>query len=114
MNPIWLVRNVFNSWRYRETVGDAVNRLRWIYDAKLPRRVRVTEQILGFRYPPPVGPVTFLVEQMADQTHLYLGRYPSTNTIMSTSRFRHLRSLIWEQTLALLRSISPALIQMRV
>lgn len=61
MNPIWLCRNALTCWRYRENLGDAVNRLRWIYDEKLPKRLRLAEQVLGFRYPLPVGSVRFLV-----------------------------------------------------
>lgn len=61
MNPIWLYRNAVRSWRYRENARSALNRLRWIYVEKLPKQLRSTEQVLGFRYPLPIGLVRFLV-----------------------------------------------------
>lgn len=55
MNPIWLIRNLFTSLLYGETRSDALKRLRWLYGDRIPARWRFREQVIGFRFPPPVG-----------------------------------------------------------
>jgi FkbM family methyltransferase len=60
MNPVWLARNVFRSWRYCATAQDAVARLWWNYAHKLPPPLRRAEYLIGFKYPS-VGEIRVLV-----------------------------------------------------
>lgn len=59
MNPVWLCRNAINSWRHADTVGDALQRLRWIYSAKLPASWQLPEYEVGFQYRQPLGRLRF-------------------------------------------------------
>jgi FkbM family methyltransferase len=49
MDPVWLARNIGNSWRYKDSFADFVSRLRLLYD-RTPN-----EWEIGFTYPEPVG-----------------------------------------------------------
>ncbi len=61
MNPRWLVRNLWTSWRYRASLADFVRRVLFIYSSKLPSLLRRAGWIIGFRYPAPIGNVRLLL-----------------------------------------------------
>jgi FkbM family methyltransferase len=61
MNPIWLLRNARNAWQHSVDVPSFIARLLWCYSSKLPAWVFAEENIIPFRYPTPVGDVTFNV-----------------------------------------------------
>src|SRR6185295_4512289 len=61
MSPIWLYRNLREAWAYRGSFGDFWKRLRWIYAQKLPTAMRRNEQIICFRFPPPLKSLSFAV-----------------------------------------------------
>ena len=61
MNPIWLYRNVIESWRNKASSMDALKRLLWIYTNKVPRSLIDKEFEIGFSFPAPVCSVRFVV-----------------------------------------------------
>ena len=65
MNPVWLARNVVTSWRSKASVFDFIQRLIWLYAAKLPTAVRKKEWTIGFCYPEPVGNIRLLLRANA-------------------------------------------------
>jgi FkbM family methyltransferase len=65
VNPVWFVRNVATSWRYRADIADFIQRLFFSYAAKLPRVMRKPEWVIGFRYPEPVGRIRLVLRANA-------------------------------------------------
>lgn len=61
MNIEWLAKNLVSAWRYRHTTYDAMMRLLFIYQHKLPRLLRKQEVIIGFHYVAPIGTIRLVM-----------------------------------------------------
>jgi FkbM family methyltransferase len=49
------------AWRRRASTADALRRLVHLYADAVPQRLRKPEWVIGYRYPPPIGSVRFLL-----------------------------------------------------
>jgi FkbM family methyltransferase len=65
LSPAWFIRNVAASWRYRANFTDFIQRLLFLYSAKLPRIMRKPEWTIGFHYPGPIGDIRLLLRANA-------------------------------------------------
>jgi len=91
LNPVWLVRNVATSWRFRANFTDFIRHLLFLYSAKLPQIMRKSECVIGFCYPSPIGEIRLVLRANAGADafthsevfehqyyHLPLDRSPAT------------------------------------
>lgn len=61
MDIRWLGLNFANAWRYRQTFLDAVARLYFTYQHRLPKSLRKRELVIGYRYAAPIGTLQLLM-----------------------------------------------------
>ena len=61
MDISWLGFNLANAWRYRLTSLDAIVRLYFTYQHRLPESLRRREFVIGYHYDEPIGTVRLLM-----------------------------------------------------
>ena len=61
MNPIWLLKNIRTSWRYRGDLSSFVKRLLWTYSHSVLGRWCPSEMNIRFCYDEPIGKIRLRV-----------------------------------------------------
>jgi len=93
MDFVWLARNIKNAWRFSDSFRDVFARLYLQYSEKLPRCVRRSELVIGFRYADPVGRLqllmrtnagsdAFIHSEVFEHNYYRLGLRPAPATIL--------------------------------